>query len=252
MDDELEAHDEFIGLKNMPNTDVDSIVRDLKDVLLRMHLKLNKGRGHCYDGCSTMSGLKSGVDKQIKSKEERALYTHCYVHSISLAVGDKMKVCPVLEDTVDDTYELTKLVKISSKRDAKLHSIQAENNSSSSNKDGEVVDGLKILTIKLFCHTRWTVRANCLNGVIRNFDKLQKLWDWSLENCSCSEMKARIHGIIVYTLKFSYCLLILSHTDNLSQTLQGTQMTVVNAQVVSRACVTCLESIRSGNKFNLF
>ena len=26
VDDGLEAHDEFIGLKNMPNTDVDSIV----------------------------------------------------------------------------------------------------------------------------------------------------------------------------------------------------------------------------------
>ena len=42
MDDELEAHEEFIGLKNMPNTDADSIVRELEDVLLRMHLKLNK------------------------------------------------------------------------------------------------------------------------------------------------------------------------------------------------------------------
>ena len=34
VDDELEAHDEFIGLKSMPNTDADSIVRELKDVLL--------------------------------------------------------------------------------------------------------------------------------------------------------------------------------------------------------------------------
>ena len=34
VDDELEAHDEFIGLKNIPNTDADSIVRELKDVLL--------------------------------------------------------------------------------------------------------------------------------------------------------------------------------------------------------------------------
>ena len=46
--------------------------------------------------------------------------------------------------------------------------------------------------------------------------------------------------------------MILFHTSNLSQTLQGTQMTVVDAQVVSRACVTTLESIRSENEFNLF
>ena len=48
---------------------------------------------------------------------------------------------------------MTKRVKMSPKRDRKLHSIQAENNSSDSNEDGEFVDGLKNPTIKLFCHT---------------------------------------------------------------------------------------------------
>ena len=80
----MEAHDEFIGLKNMSNTDADSIVQELKDVLPRTHLKLNKCRGQCYDGCSTMSGSKSEVAVQIKSEEERALYTHCYAHIQSI------------------------------------------------------------------------------------------------------------------------------------------------------------------------
>ena len=49
----------------------------------------------------------------------------------------------ILKDTINNTYDLTKLVKMSPKRDAKLHSIQAENNSSASNEDGEFVDELK-------------------------------------------------------------------------------------------------------------
>ena len=118
-----------------------------------MKLKLNKSRGQCYGGCSTMSASKTGLAVQIKSEEERALYTHCYAHSINLAVGDTMKVCPVLKDTIENTYKLTKLVKMSPKRDAKLHFIQAENNSGGINKDAEFVDGLKYPTIKLFCHT---------------------------------------------------------------------------------------------------
>ena len=153
VDDKLEAYDEFIGLKNMPNSDADSIVRELKDVLLQMHRKLNKCRGQCYDECASMSGSKSGLAVQIKSEEERELYTNCYAHSINLAVGDTMKVCPVFKDTIDNTYQLTKRVKISPKRDAKLDSIQAENNSSGSIEDNEFVDGLKNPTIKLFCHT---------------------------------------------------------------------------------------------------
>ena len=96
---------------------------------------------------------KTGVAVQIIGKEERALYTHCYAHSINLARGKMMKVCPILKDTINNTYELTKLVKTSPKYDAKLHSIQVENNSCDSNEDCKFVDGLKKPTIKLFCHT---------------------------------------------------------------------------------------------------
>ena len=73
VDDKLEAHDEFIGLKNMPNSDADSIVRELKDVLLQMHWKLNKCRGQCYDECASMSGSKSGLAVQIKSEEYKSI-----------------------------------------------------------------------------------------------------------------------------------------------------------------------------------
>ena len=68
VDDELEAHDEFIGLKNMPNTDADSIVWELKNISLRMDLKLNKRRGQCYDEFSTMSDSKSGFLYKSKAK----------------------------------------------------------------------------------------------------------------------------------------------------------------------------------------
>ena len=255
VDENLNAHDEFIGLKDMPSTDADSIVRELKDVLLRMRLKLEKCRGQCYDGCSTMPGAKSGVAVQIKNDESSALYTHCYAHSINLAVGDAMKSCPVLKDTVDNTFELTKLVRKSPKRDAKLRAIQGN---TVSGEDDEYEEMLKNRTIKLFCHTRWTVRADRLKSIIENFDELQELWDWSLQNCSCSEMKGRIQGIKVHSLKFSYYFgihlahMVLAHTDNLNQTLQGTQMTAIDVQVTSRACVTTLQSLRSEDEFNLF
>ena len=42
VDNEMEVHDVFIGLKNMPNIDADLIVRELEVVLWRMHLKLKK------------------------------------------------------------------------------------------------------------------------------------------------------------------------------------------------------------------
>ena len=55
---------------------------------------------------------KNGVAVQTKSKEERASYTHSYAHSINLAIGNTMKVCPVLKGAINNNYELTKLVKM--------------------------------------------------------------------------------------------------------------------------------------------
>ena len=54
-----------------------------------------------------------------------------------------MKVCHFLKGTIDSTYELTKLVKMSPKRDAKLHSFQAENKSSGSNEMMNLLMNLK-------------------------------------------------------------------------------------------------------------
>ena len=255
VDENLNANDEFIGLKDMPCTDAKSIVFELKDVLLRMHLNLKQCRGQCYDGCSTMSGSKNGVAKMIKNTERRALYTHCYAHSLNLAVGDTMNACPILKDTIDTTYELTKLVKMSPKRDAKLKSLQEEQQNS---EPDDLDEWIKDPSIKLFCHTRWTVRRECLRSVIANFDTLQKLWDWSLKNSTVSELKARVLGVKVHSKTFSYIFgihlaeTILCHTDNLSKTLQGTQITAVDAQQVAMSTVQTLAKIRSEEDFHLF
>ena len=260
VDDDLVAHDEHIGLKDMSDTSAKSIVRELKDVLLRMNLKLRKCRGQCYDGCSTMTGYKNGVVVKIKEEEKRALYTHCYAHSLNLAVGDTMKNSKILKDTIDTTFELTKLVKKSPKRDAKLTSIKntiPEDDNANGDEDS-FVRFSKTPSISMFCHTRWTVRADCLDGIIQNYDELQELWEWSLENTSDTEMKARIRGISAHTKQFSYCFgihlaaTLLKNSDNLSKTLQATQLSAVEAQSISRATVSTLQSIRTDEHFDLF
>ena len=45
-----------------------------------------------------MAGAKTGVSTQIKSEEPRAIFTHCYGHSLQLAVGDTIKGIKNLAD----------------------------------------------------------------------------------------------------------------------------------------------------------
>ena len=56
-----------------------------------MNLSLAKARGQCYDGTSNMAEIKNGVATQIQKVESRAIFTHCYGHSLNLAAGDMVK-----------------------------------------------------------------------------------------------------------------------------------------------------------------
>ena len=76
LDDSLDCREDFIGLHSLDDADTDTIVAVVKDVILRMNLKLKKCRGQCYDGCPTMKGKKASLAKQIKSEETKALLTH--------------------------------------------------------------------------------------------------------------------------------------------------------------------------------
>ena len=177
VDCDLVAHDEFIRLKDMPCTNAGLTVAELKDGLLRMNLKLNKCCGQCYDGYSTMTGHRKGVVVQIKEEQKRSLYTHCYAHSLNLAIDDTMKNSAVLKHTIGNTFELTKLVKKSLKKDSKLKEIQnflaiADDRD---NEDYEVNEANP--STSMFCPTRWTVRGKCLMVIIENFEELQRLWN---------------------------------------------------------------------------
>ena len=65
-----------------------------------------------------MKGVRSGLVSRIQEVESRAVYTHCYGHSINLAVNDALKSSKLLKDALDMTHEVTKLIKYSPRREA--------------------------------------------------------------------------------------------------------------------------------------
>ena len=79
VDDKLIVNEEFIGLYSVDLITADVLTAVIKDVMLRLNLAITKLR------CSTMSGSRSGVAKRIMEEECRAVYTHCYGHSLNLA-----------------------------------------------------------------------------------------------------------------------------------------------------------------------
>ena len=73
-------------------------------------------------------------------------------------------------------YDITKLIKISPKREAELYRKQAE---LLRQVEGDFhVYGMDSPTLKVLCPTRWTVQAASLSAILKNYGTLMKLWEW--------------------------------------------------------------------------
>lgn len=131
LDAELRPIEVLMGLYKLDDTKSETLVRMIKDVLLRCSLKLEDIRGQCYDGAANMKGAKTGVAARIMQDEPRAIYIHCMGHSLNLAVQDTVKQNRVLKDCLDYSYELIKLIKKSPRRSSLLDNIKANSLDSS-------------------------------------------------------------------------------------------------------------------------
>ena len=242
---DLEVHEDVIGLYAIDNISASTIVHVIKDALVRMNLGLSRCRGQCYDGASNMSGPRSGVAKQLRDEEPRALYLHCHGHALKLAAGDSIKKCKVTKDALDVTFEVSKLVKFSPKRSLELEKLRSEL-------------ALESPGFRVLCPTRWTVRAASLRSVLTNYTALQLLWERTKDSTSDPTIKGRIIGVESQFKTFSFYFgvhlaeLILKHTDNLSKSLQSTSMSAIEGANMASMTVKTLQVIRSDKHYDAF
>lgn len=82
--------------------------------------------GQYYDGASNMREIRNGVAKLIQDEEPRGIFTHCYGHSLSLALKDTIQGCKILKNSLEITHEITKLVKYSFRRESIFNQIKEE------------------------------------------------------------------------------------------------------------------------------
>ena len=115
-----------------------------------MNLPLSNCREQCYDGASNMSGIRGGVATQLTAIEKRALFTHCYCHTLNLTISDTIKQSKICRTALEVAFEITKLVKFPPKRNTIFDRIQSEEEDGSS------------ISIHSFCPTQWTVRGDSI------------------------------------------------------------------------------------------
>ena len=243
--EDLQVHEEFLGLYHVASIDAATLTTAIKDVLIRLNLPFEKLRGQCYDGASAMSSSKRGVAKKISDHEPRAVYTHCYGHALNLAAGDTLKQSKLMKDALETTREITKLIKYSPRRDGIFQRLK------------ETLPAGSTPGIRVLCPTRWTVRAESIHSIIANYETLERTWE-ALQATQDTEAKARIQGVAAQMRTFTFFFgsmlseLVLKHTDNLSRTLQHVSMSAAEGQQDASMTVATFNSIRSDGQFDLF
>ena len=249
MTDEFAVHEEFLGMYEMPNITSCALVGVMKDALCRMNIPISKVRGQCYDGASTMRGARNGVAKLIMDEEPRALYTHCYGHSVNLAVNDALKMCKPVESALETTHEITKLIKYSPRREGIFRELKSAH---------DLNNDLHSPGIRLLCPTRWTVRANALSSVIANYEALLDTWEEAADIIRDTEIKARINGVSAMMKTFDFLFgtvlgeTILRHVDNLSRTLQDKKISAAEGQQIARLVISTIADLRKEEVYGLF
>ena len=93
VDEELEAHEDFLGFYNVPDIGAETVVSAIKDLLLKLQLSSVNCRGQCYDGASNMMAHKTGVAKRIQDLQPKAYTTHCHELSLTLRHHKKTVSC---------------------------------------------------------------------------------------------------------------------------------------------------------------
>ena len=144
VDDNDEIREEFITFLKLERVRADDIANSIIQSLEGFGLSLDGLRGQGYDGASTMSGVKAGVQAKILEKQPKALYTHCAGHSINLAILNSCSV-PSIRNCIDQIKGFTLWIKYSAKREGLLKAIIGKRSQVGTNR-------ASILNV---CVTRW-------------------------------------------------------------------------------------------------
>ena len=82
----MEVMEDFLGFHKLDNIKSVTVVNAMKDILLRLIVRLQHCRGQTYNGGSNMMGKKSSVFTKLLVEQPKALVILCQGHPLKLAV----------------------------------------------------------------------------------------------------------------------------------------------------------------------
>ena len=85
-------HEEFLRFSSLNAMNAEAISKAILNKTEEYGLDMQKLIGQGYDGCSTMAGEVSGIQKRIRELYPKAYFMHCASHRLNLVINDQNKV----------------------------------------------------------------------------------------------------------------------------------------------------------------
>ena len=116
----------FLGIMQAKETAAEAITSDLCNFLDSKSVDLKKMRGLGFDGASTMSGCRTGVQTRLRLHSPSAVYVHCRCHQLQLAALNAADEHIEVKRVLGTLLTIWKAFHYSPKKAEKHAEIQAE------------------------------------------------------------------------------------------------------------------------------
>ncbi|CAF3901627.1 unnamed protein product [Rotaria sordida] len=234
VDEKFNVFEKFIGFERIATMTGEALTDLLIKWLKKFNLNLQNLVGQCYDGASNMRGEYQGVAARLSQIAPLGIYIHCNGHVLNLCLIDVSARVPSVRDTFGVVSSLYKLVEGSVKRHQVFERVQQE-------------AGLKKLTIKEVCETRWTCRLECLKVILLRFNEIIT----TLEVIEVPDAFLLLNSLLSFDFIFHLFIMMEIYflTNILSKFLQHSNVSLTDVLAQVKITIDTLKSLQNETEF---
>ena len=209
------------------------------DALTRFNLPVDKLRGQCYDGTSSMSGQFKGVRARLQAVQPKALFVHCFTHSLNLCIQDAVRSVPLLRYVMLYLHDLSSVVRGSAKRkQAVIDIVQA-------------VDKENPALPRPLCPTRCAVPFAAINAAVKSYSVVIDFLNEVVHMTTADDSTVKAGGLARHFesgetyLAHLVAKEVFALMDSLSIVLQSSAISVTGAVEAVTVTLEQLQKLRS-------
>jgi len=232
----LQINESFIGFVEILDQLGAGLEESIINCITKNNLNLSKLRGQGYNEAANMSGVYSGVQARLKSKQKLATHIHCASHNLNLVLNDAMNSSTEVKKFFGLVEKMYTFFSNSIKRWQSLLSSESSNIS---------------ITLKRLCTTRWSSRYDSLLAIRHRYvDILKCLSQINLRSKNKDEIfEANYLKVHIEDFQFIFSVIfigkILETVNVASKVLQSPKQDLSTAVSLLNSALINLQEYRS-------